>query len=203
MRYLGVPLLSTKLKAIDCKIMEDKITARTKSWTNRDLTYVGRAQLIKTILFSMQTYWSSFFIIPKKVIKEVEAILRAFLWSGPNLKKTGSKVFWEHICSPKHEGGLGFKSMQLWNQAAIANHIWFFIFGGEQSMWYHWQCRPERLDCPNPTLNLVARSLSSHKKKFKKKLNKKSKLYCTFSLNYIYIKKKTLVKALYDLTWSD
>lgn len=48
-RYLGVPLLSTELKASDSKILVDKITARTKSWANRDLTYAGRIQLIKTI----------------------------------------------------------------------------------------------------------------------------------------------------------
>lgn len=86
----------------------------------------------------MQTYWSSLFILSKKVIKEVEAILRAFFWSGPDLKKTVSKVSWDHLCSPKHEGGLGFKSMQVWNQAAISKHIWFLISGGEQSMWCQW-----------------------------------------------------------------
>jgi mannosylglycoprotein endo-beta-mannosidase len=90
-RYLGVPLLSTKLKHVDCKPMIDKITARTKTWTNRDLTYAGRVQLIKNVLFSMQTYWSSLFILPKKVIKEVETILRSFLWSGPDLKEDWGK----------------------------------------------------------------------------------------------------------------
>jgi len=100
-KYLGVPLLSTKLNHEDCKNMIARITARTKTWTNRDLTYAGRVQLIKkNVLFSMQTYWSSLFILPKKVIKEVEAILRAFLWSGPDLKKSGAKVSWEHLCSP-------------------------------------------------------------------------------------------------------
>lgn len=78
-RYLGVPLISTKLKASDCQRLADSIIDKTKCWTNRDLTYAGRVQLIKNVLFSMQTYWSSLFIIPKKVIKEVEAILRAFL----------------------------------------------------------------------------------------------------------------------------
>lgn len=78
----------------------------------------------------MQTYWTSLFILPKKVIKAVESILRAFLWSGPELRKTGAKVSWEHLCSPKQEGGLGFKSMQVWNKAAIAKHIWFLISGG-------------------------------------------------------------------------
>lgn len=50
----------------------------------------------------------------------------------------GAKVSWEHLCSPKQEGGLGFKSMQVWNKAAIAKHIWFLISGGEQSMWCQW-----------------------------------------------------------------
>ncbi|XP_058192103.1 uncharacterized protein LOC131309495 [Rhododendron vialii] len=36
------------------------------------------------------------------------------------------------------EGGLGFKSMQVWNMVAIAKHIWFLISVGEQSMWCQW-----------------------------------------------------------------
>lgn len=137
-RYLGVPLLSTKLKYCDCKPMIDRIIAKTKSWTNRYLSYAGRIQLIQSILFSMQTYWSSLFILPKKVIKEVEAILRTFFWTGPDLKSSGSKVAWDQLCSPKQEGGLGFKSLQVWNKAANAKHIWFLISGGEQSMWCQW-----------------------------------------------------------------
>lgn len=125
MRYLGVPILSTKLNHIDCKSMVDKITVRTKSWTNRDLTYAGRVQLITNVLFSMLTYWSSLFILPKKVIKDIESILRALLWSGPDLKKSGAKVSWGHLCSPKNEGGLGFKSLQIWNKSAIAKHIYW------------------------------------------------------------------------------
>lgn len=45
---------------------------------------------------------------------------------------------WEHLCSPKQEGGLGFKAIQVWNKAAVAKHIWFLISGGEQSMWCQW-----------------------------------------------------------------
>lgn len=73
-----------------------------------------------------------------QVYKEVETILRAFFWSGPDLKKSGAKVSWDHMCSPRQEGGLGFKSMHTWNKAAISKHIWFLISGGEQSMWCQW-----------------------------------------------------------------
>lgn len=137
-RYLGVPLISTKLKYADCKVLIDKIISRTKSWTNKYLSYAGRIQLIKSVLFSMQTYWSSIFLLPKKVVKEVETILRSFFWTGSDLRHTGAKVSWDHLCSPRKEGGLGFKSTLIWNKVAMTKHIWFIISGGEQSMWCQW-----------------------------------------------------------------
>ncbi|KAI7996666.1 hypothetical protein LOK49_LG10G01365, partial [Camellia lanceoleosa] len=71
------------------------------------------------------------------VIRSIESLFRAFLWSGSEMRKSGAKVAWES-CSPKSEGGLGFKSLSVWNQAAIAKHIWFLLSGGEQSMWCLW-----------------------------------------------------------------
>ncbi|KAL7197309.1 hypothetical protein ACSBR2_019905 [Camellia fascicularis] len=137
-RYLGVPLVSTKLKAVDCDQLVERITKRIKSWTNKCLTYAGRAQLIQSVLFSMQVYWTSLFILPKKVIRSIESLFRAFFWSGCELKNYGAKVPWKRLCSPKSEGGLGFKSLLVWNQVAIAKHIWFLFSGGEQSMWCLW-----------------------------------------------------------------
>ncbi|XP_058202908.1 uncharacterized protein LOC131317369 [Rhododendron vialii] len=40
--------------------------AKTNPWTHRYLSYASRIQLILSIVISMQTYWSSLFIIPKK-----------------------------------------------------------------------------------------------------------------------------------------
>lgn len=137
-RYLGVPLISTKLKSKDCDQLVERITKRIKSWTNRYLSYAGRAQLITSILFSMQVYWSSLFILPKKVITAIESLFRSFIWSGCDLRKHGAKVSWEKVCSPKSEGGLGFKSLEVWNKVAIAKHVWFLFSGGEQSMWCQW-----------------------------------------------------------------
>ncbi|CAL5376012.1 unnamed protein product [Camellia sinensis] len=97
MKYLGVPLITTKLKASDCQILIDRITSRIKSWTNKLLSYAGRAQLIQTILFSMQVYWSSLFILPKRVIRDIESLLRSFLWSGTELKKHSAKIAWKNI----------------------------------------------------------------------------------------------------------
>ncbi|XP_022859016.1 uncharacterized protein LOC111379814 [Olea europaea var. sylvestris] len=91
-RYLGVPLISTKLRALDCKILMDRIIVRAKSWTCRALSYAGRLQLIKSVLFSIQVYKSSVFLLPKVVIKQVENSLRVFLWKGSNLGTSGAKM---------------------------------------------------------------------------------------------------------------
>ncbi|XP_028085282.1 uncharacterized protein LOC114286328 isoform X2 [Camellia sinensis] len=80
-------------------------------------------------------YWSSLFILPKKIIRAIETLFRSFFWSGCEFRTHGAKVSWENICYPKNEGGLGFKSLEIWNKATIAKHIWFLFSGGEQSMW--------------------------------------------------------------------
>ena len=86
----------------------------------------------------MQVYWASIFILPKRVIKEVNNVLRKYFWSGADLQSTGAKIAWDDICIPKDEGGLGSKEVGVWNRAVVAKHIWFLIAGGEGSMWCQW-----------------------------------------------------------------
>lgn len=46
-------------------------------------------QLITSVLFSIQVYWSSIFILPSKILKDIESVLNAFLWKGVDLKSHG------------------------------------------------------------------------------------------------------------------
>ena len=123
-RYLGVPLISTKLTALNCKPLVDRITSRVSSWTARFLSFVGRLQLIKSVLYGIQSFWNGLFILPKAVIRQVEQILRQFLWKGPQLGTRGAKVAWEDLSLPTKEGGLGIKKLDEWNIAAMCKHLW-------------------------------------------------------------------------------
>ena len=71
-KYLGVPLITTRLIATDCKILVDKFIARVKCWTTKYLSFAGCLQLIKSVLFNLQVNWYGIFILPKKVFKRVE-----------------------------------------------------------------------------------------------------------------------------------
>ena len=78
-KYLGLPLITSRLSAADCKPLIDSINARIKSWIVRYLSFAGRLQLIQSVISSIQSFWSSLLILPKKVTKRVEQIIKNFL----------------------------------------------------------------------------------------------------------------------------
>ncbi|KAL0278057.1 UNVERIFIED_CONTAM: polyprotein [Sesamum radiatum] len=81
-RYLGIPLTSSRLTIADCRPLIDKVDARLAGWNNQILSYAGRLQLIKSVLTTLHTFWASAFILPKGVLKTLEKKMRQFLWQG-------------------------------------------------------------------------------------------------------------------------
>lgn len=136
-RYLGVPLITSRLLASDCQVLVTKILERVLSWSNKLLSYGGRAELVSSVLFSIQCYWSSIFVLPKKVLSDVERILRSFFWTGPDMKSSGAKVSWDSVCLPKPEGGLGFRRLKDWNVAAMTKYIWALAKKAD-TLWIKW-----------------------------------------------------------------
>ncbi|GAV58496.1 LOW QUALITY PROTEIN: hypothetical protein CFOL_v3_02029, partial [Cephalotus follicularis] len=117
-RYLGLPLLASRLSHMDCKVLIDKLMSRTSSWMSNILSFGGRLQLLASVLFSIQVFWCTSFILPVSITKECDRILRNFLWHGiGNTKKCGNVA--SKVCRPKDEGGLGIKDCRAWNKAAI------------------------------------------------------------------------------------
>ncbi|KAJ6925333.1 hypothetical protein NC651_009871 [Populus alba x Populus x berolinensis] len=136
-KYLGVPLISSRLTHQHCLPLIERIISRIKLWTSASLTYAGRLQLIKSTLFSIQVYWSSIFILPASTVRKIEGYLASFLWKGSSLTHSGAKVAWASLCYPMNEGGLGIKSITTWNKAALLKHVWRLI-SKNSSIWVTW-----------------------------------------------------------------
>ncbi|XP_060183210.1 uncharacterized protein LOC132613180 [Lycium barbarum] len=107
-----------------CMPLVEKIAARVKCWTSRFLSYRGRLQLIKSVLFEMQTYWAQVFLIPKKVHTLVTSICRNYLRSGSKENSRKALVSWETLCKPKSAGGLNILDFYTWNKAVISKLLW-------------------------------------------------------------------------------
>lgn len=103
-RYLGVPLISSKMFADDYKSLIDKISSRIGSWTSRNLSFVGRLQLLSSVLYSLQVFWSGIFILPKHFIHEITPKFNRFMWNGKDSVYAKAKVAWSELCFPKKEG---------------------------------------------------------------------------------------------------
>nr|KAJ0184832.1 hypothetical protein LSAT_V11C900454780 [Lactuca sativa] len=137
MKYLGIPLISTKLFIRDCKGLVDKVKKRVNDWKNKSLSYAGRLQLISAVLASLPVYWASVVLLPKGINKEIGKIMREFLWKSGQNRKGAAKVSWNEICKPKSYGGLGLKNLNDWNIALLSSRIWKLI-SGQNSLWVKW-----------------------------------------------------------------
>lgn len=72
------------------------------SWLTKNLSFVGRLQLISSVLYSILVYLNSInFILPKKVIHAIEQKFIRFLWNGKVDGAEKAKVSWKELCVPK------------------------------------------------------------------------------------------------------
>ncbi|XP_020547304.1 uncharacterized protein LOC110011481 [Sesamum indicum] len=86
---------------------------------------------------SMSVYWASAIILSKKIIKEIEKRLRAFLWKG--IGNSGyAKVAWNDVCRPVEEGGQGIRDVATLNQALMSKKLCDVIRCERTSIWVDW-----------------------------------------------------------------
>ena len=128
MKYLGVPLISTRLTHGDCLPLLQRITARIQSWTSKSISYDGRLQLITSVLYSIQLYWCSLFIIPKYTISKIEQSFSSFFWSRNSGSARRAKIKWESVCLPKEEGGLGLRRIKDLNDSNVMISVQKVLF---------------------------------------------------------------------------
>ncbi|XP_060967081.1 uncharacterized protein LOC133035330 [Cannabis sativa] len=80
LKYLGVHLRPTKWQSTDCGTIIDKVHKKLHNWASRNLSFVGRAQLIHSVLLGIRNFWMSLSILPQKVTGTIDTYCRDFLW---------------------------------------------------------------------------------------------------------------------------
>lgn len=93
-KYLGVPVSSKRLTITQFQPLIERLTDKILNWRTKFLSYGGRLQLVQSVLFAVENYWSNVFLIPKRVMTEVERICRIFF----------GLVIWEQVTSHLYLG---------------------------------------------------------------------------------------------------
>ncbi|XP_060974549.1 uncharacterized protein LOC115696534 [Cannabis sativa] len=127
----------SKKRGKECMVLVEKMTARIRTWSTRNLSLAGRAVLVNSVLMSIHAYWSQIMILPKKIIKDIETICPAYLWKGHHTAIGPGPIAWENVCQSKAAGGIGFKRIAEWNRAALTKYVWA-IANKEDNLWIKW-----------------------------------------------------------------
>ncbi|KAG7552255.1 Reverse transcriptase domain [Arabidopsis thaliana x Arabidopsis arenosa] len=136
-RYLGLPLMSRKLKISEFEPLIEKIARRFRSWAVKSLSFAGRVQLISSVITGMVNFWLSTFVLPLGCVRRIESLCSRFLWSGNIDSGRGAKIAWSSVCLPKNEGGVGLRRFSMWNKTLCLRFIWL-LFAENGSLWTAW-----------------------------------------------------------------
>ncbi|GJZ39915.1 RNA-directed DNA polymerase, eukaryota, reverse transcriptase zinc-binding domain protein [Tanacetum coccineum] len=98
---------------------------------------IGKLPLIAAVLESIRVYWALVFLLPATIIKDINRLLKSFLWNQSEKTARKAKVAWSSICRPKDQSGLGLKNLQIWNNALLAKHVWNIAIK-KDSLWVKW-----------------------------------------------------------------
>ena len=123
-KYLGMLLGGYPCCKAFWEPMISKMTKRLDGWKMMFLSKKGRLTLIEAVLLAILTYYLSLFRMPSRVIKEVEKIIRNFLWKDVDRDGGDHLVLWKEISRAKYNGGLGIGKLKEKNKALLFKWLW-------------------------------------------------------------------------------
>ena len=117
--YLGLPLGGNPRSRSFWDPVISKVAKRLDSWKRVFLSKGGRLTLIEAVLYAIPTYYLSLFRLLLRVSKELEKIIRNFLWKGADGDWGDHLVSWKMISRSKRKGGLGIGNLRCKNKALL------------------------------------------------------------------------------------
>ena len=121
-RYPGLP---TDVGRITCDTFDnigDRARGSMQGWSERNFACAGREILIKSIIQSIPTFSMSCFRLTKKVCKKYTSNTAKYWWSSSLHRRSLHWISWKALASPKFQGAMGFRDMELFNLALLGKH---------------------------------------------------------------------------------
>ncbi|KAJ0578957.1 putative reverse transcriptase zinc-binding domain-containing protein [Helianthus annuus] len=151
-KYLGLMVGANMNRVSNWQPVMEIFFSRLAKWKAHLLSIGGRVVLIKSVLESLPSYYFSLYKAPKKVINDLEALIKKFLWGGSAEERKLHWVAWDKVTRTKKCGGLGLSKLQIVNTSLLAKWGWRFktersclwkeVIAALHSSRVGWECIP-------------------------------------------------------------
>ncbi|KAI3742186.1 hypothetical protein L1987_59866 [Smallanthus sonchifolius] len=151
-KYLGLKVGANMNRINNWQPVYDIFRARIAKWKSHLLSIGGRVVIIRSVLESLPNYYFSLYKAPKKVILDLESMIKKFLWGGSSEERKMHWVDWDRVSCHKKEGGLGLNKLKVVNTSLLAkwgwryktekNNLWKRVIDALHCSRVGWECIP-------------------------------------------------------------
>lgn len=117
-------LIGSKKRAV-FGYLRDRLWTRLQNWKKSSLSSAGRDVLLKSVAQAIPTYCMNCFLLPRTLLDELQKMMNSFWWGSKQNEATKiHRMSWDKLSIPKKSGGLGYRNLEGYNLAMLANQGW-------------------------------------------------------------------------------
>lgn len=118
----------------DYSFIVDKVRSKLSGWKSSSLSQASHITLAQSCIMNIPSYVMQTSKLPAAICDDVECMCHDFIWGSTLEMRKNHLISWDTICSPKEEGGLGFRSLRMVNAAYLMKLGWGLVWNRD-ALW--------------------------------------------------------------------